>query len=105
MLKEALLCEKLDGGSVHCYLCNHHCKISDGKFGICNVRENRGGVLYTHAYGELIAQNLDPIEKKPLYHFIPGSKSFSIAAIGCNCDSDSSESHWDGIGRPLVNPP
>jgi pyruvate formate lyase activating enzyme len=84
MLKEASLYEKLEGGRVHCYLCNHHCKISDGKSGICGVRENRGGVLYTHAYGELIAQNLDPIERKPLYHFIPGSKSFSIAAIGCN---------------------
>jgi pyruvate formate lyase activating enzyme len=84
MLKEALLYEKLEGGRVHCYLCNHHCKISDGKFGVCNVRENSGGVLYTHAYGELIARNIDPIEKKPLYHFLPGSRSFSIAAIGCN---------------------
>jgi len=84
LLKEALLYEKLEGNKVHCYLCNHHCKISDGRFGICNVRENRGGVLYTHAYGELIAQNIDPIEKKPLYHFLPGSRSFSIAAIGCN---------------------
>ena len=84
MLKEALLYEKLEEGRVHCFLCNHHCKISDGGFGICNVRENRHGALYTHTYGELIAQNIDPIEKKPLYHFIPGSRSFSIAAMGCN---------------------
>ncbi len=84
MLKEALLYEKMEGEKVHCFLCNHHCIISDGKFGICNVRENRGGTLYTHAYGELIAQNIDPIEKKPHYHFFPGSNSFSIAAIGCN---------------------
>jgi pyruvate formate lyase activating enzyme len=84
LLKEALLYKKLDGNKVHCYLCNHQCKISHGKFGICRVRENRGGVLYTHAYGELIAQHIDPIEKKPLYHFLPGSRSFSIAAIGCN---------------------
>ena len=84
MLKEALLYEKLEGNKVSCYLCSHHCLIFEGKFGICNVRENRGGILYTHAYGELIAQNIDPIEKKPLYHFFPGSRSFSIAAIGCN---------------------
>jgi len=84
MLKEAMLYEKKENDKVSCFLCSHHCLISDGKFGICNVRENRGGVLFTHAYGELIAQNVDPIEKKPLYHFLPGSKSFSIAAIGCN---------------------
>jgi len=84
MLKEALLYKKLEGSKVHCYLCNHHCKITDEKFGICSVRENKGGVLYTHAYGEVIAQHIDPIEKKPLYHFLPGSRSFSIAAIGCN---------------------
>lgn len=84
MLKEALLYEKLEGEKVHCFLCSHHCRIPNGSFGICNVRENREGILYTHAYGELVAQNIDPIEKKPLYHFIPGSRSFSIAAIGCN---------------------
>ncbi len=84
MLKEAMLYEKTKADKVSCFLCSHHCLISNGKFGICNVRENRGGVLYTHAYGELIAQNIDPIEKKPLYHFLPGSRSFSIAAIGCN---------------------
>jgi len=84
MLKQALLYETTEGSEVRCFLCNHHCTISDGKYGRCNVRENKAGVLYTHAYGELIAQNIDPIEKKPLYHFFPGSRSFSIAAIGCN---------------------
>jgi pyruvate formate lyase activating enzyme len=84
MLKEALLYEKLKDDRIHCFLCSHHCIISAGKFGICGVRENKEGKLYTHAYGELIAQNVDPIEKKPLYHFFPGSSSFSIAAIGCN---------------------
>jgi pyruvate formate lyase activating enzyme len=84
MLKEALLYKKLDDHRVSCQLCSHRCLIPDGKFGICQVRENKGGTLYTHAYGELIAQHLDPIEKKPLYHFIPGSTSYSIAAIGCN---------------------
>ena len=84
MLKEAMLYKKMGGDTVSCFLCSHHCRISNGKFGICNVRENRGGVLFTHAYGDLIAQNIDPIEKKPLYHFLPGSRSFSIASIGCN---------------------
>jgi pyruvate formate lyase activating enzyme len=84
MLREAMLYKKMDGDKVFCFLCSHHCRISEGKFGICNVRENRGGTLYTYSYGKLIAQNVDPVEKKPLYHFFPGSSSFSIAAIGCN---------------------
>ena len=79
-----MLYEIMESDKISCFLCSHHCLIPDGKFGICNVRENRGGVLYTHAYGEIIAQHIDPIEKKPLYHFLPGSRSFSIATIGCN---------------------
>ena len=84
MLKEALLYKKLEDNKVSCFLCSHHCLIANGKFGICSVRENRGGTLFTHAYGNLVAQNIDPIEKKPLYHFLPGSTSFSIAVAGCN---------------------
>lgn len=79
-----MLYEPLDGGKVHCFLCSHHCRISDSKFGKCGVRQNLAGILYTHAYGELIASHVDPIEKKPLYHFFPGSTSFSVATIGCN---------------------
>ncbi len=87
-MKEALLCEKLENNFVHCFLCAHHCKIADQKFGFCGVRQNLKGTLYTYAYGKVIAAHIDPIEKKPLYHFLPGSKSFSIATIGCNfrCD-------------------
>jgi pyruvate formate lyase activating enzyme len=84
VIREASLYEKLEGNKVHCFLCSHHCIISVGKSGICGVRENREGALYTQAYGQLIAQNVDPIEKKPLYHFFPGSSSLSIAAAGCN---------------------
>jgi len=84
MKKEALLYEKLENKMVHCYLCNHHCQIAENKFGFCGVRQNTGGKLYTHAYGKVIAAHIDPIEKKPLYHFLPGSYSFSIATIGCN---------------------
>jgi pyruvate formate lyase activating enzyme len=82
--KEAMLYEAVDGKKVNCFLCNHRCRISNSRFGLCNVRENRDGVLYTHAYGRAIALHIDPIEKKPLYHFLPGSSSFSIGAAGCN---------------------
>lgn len=83
-MKEALLYEKLDNKQVDCYLCSHHCRITQGNFGFCGVRQNIEGVLYTHVYGKPIAMHVDPIEKKPLYHFLPGSFSFSIAAMGCN---------------------
>ena len=83
-MKEAMLYRRLDDQKVHCNLCHHRCRISDSKFGICGVRQNRGGSLYTHAYGKVVAANVDPIEKKPLYHFLPGSTSFSVAATGCN---------------------
>jgi pyruvate formate lyase activating enzyme len=87
-MKEALLYEKLDNQKVQCNLCAHHCKITPGKFGICKVRENIGGTLYTHVYGRTIARHVDPIEKKPLYHFFPGSKAFSIGTPGCNFHCD-----------------
>lgn len=84
MLKEALLYKKLDNNRVSCFLCSHRCLITDNKFGICGVRQNISGVLYTHAYGGLVANNIDPIEKKPIFHMLPGSKSYSIATYGCN---------------------
>jgi pyruvate formate lyase activating enzyme len=84
MLKEAVLYEKLGNGKVHCFLCSHHCRIAPDQFGICGVRQNQNGTLWTLVYGDVIAEHVDPIEKKPLYHFLPGSKSYSIATIGCN---------------------
>ncbi|MDH3976050.1 MAG: AmmeMemoRadiSam system radical SAM enzyme [Deltaproteobacteria bacterium] len=83
-MKEALLYEKLEGGKVHCFLCQHHCRISSGKRGICGVRENKEGTLYTLVYDHVISCAVDPIEKKPLFNFLPGSKSYSIATVGCN---------------------
>jgi len=83
-LKEALLYRKLGNKEVQCYLCAHFCLIKEGDFGFCAVRQNKEGVLYTYAYGKIIAAQVDPIEKKPLYHFFPGTESFSIATIGCN---------------------
>ena len=84
MKKEAMLYERLEDGRVRCFLCAHECKIADSKFGVCGVRENAEGTLYTLVYARTIAANIDPIEKKPLYHFLPGSTSFSVATIGCN---------------------
>ncbi|MEJ2729307.1 MAG: AmmeMemoRadiSam system radical SAM enzyme [Deltaproteobacteria bacterium] len=84
MLKEAMLYRQGEDRNVFCDLCNHRCRIADSKFGICGMRQNRDGTLYTYAYGEVVAANVDPIEKKPLYHVLPGSTSFSVAAMGCN---------------------
>jgi len=76
--------KKLADHKVKCTLCAHHCEIASGKRGICRVRENQEGVLYSLNYQRLIAEHIDPIEKKPLFHFYPGTQSYSIAAMGCN---------------------
>lgn len=81
---EAYLYEIVGDGKVKCALCRHRCLIQEGRRGICGVRENRAGVLHTLVFGKLIARHIDPIEKKPLYHFLPGSRSYSIATVGCN---------------------
>ncbi|MCK5548369.1 MAG: AmmeMemoRadiSam system radical SAM enzyme [Thermoplasmata archaeon] len=81
--KEAMFWEK-DGSKVRCDLCPHKCHIAEGKAGICRVRENRDGTLYTLIYGKMTSMNPDPIEKKPLFHFHPGSESLSFGTIGCN---------------------
>jgi pyruvate formate lyase activating enzyme len=81
---EAMFWSKAEGGAVDCFLCGHRCRIAEGKTGVCRVRRNRAGTLYSLVYGRLIAEHMDPIEKKPLYHFLPGSLSYSIAAPGCN---------------------
>jgi len=83
-VKEAMLYEKLSDGRVRCNLCGHRCVVADGKRGICQVRENRSGTLYTLVYGRAIAQHVEPIEKKPLLHFRPGSTAYSMATPGCN---------------------
>lgn len=84
MMKEAMFYQNGEKNDVICGLCNHRCHIKEGKRGICGVRENQGGKLYSLVYGRLIAENIDPIEKKPLFNFLPGSRSFSIATVGCN---------------------
>ena len=84
MKREAMFFTRLKDGSVRCDLCAHHCRIETGDYGFCSVRQNLSGTLYTLVYGETIARNVDPIEKKPLYHFLPGSLSYSIGTVGCN---------------------
>jgi len=83
-MKEALFYEKLDKDLVRCFLCSHFCRIKDGEFGFCGVRQNISGILFILSYGRIVAAHVDPVEKKPLYHFLPGSSTFSIAAAGCN---------------------
>ncbi|MDA3793118.1 MAG: AmmeMemoRadiSam system radical SAM enzyme [Elusimicrobia bacterium] len=84
MKHRALLYEKFKSDKVKCNLCPHECLIAEGKAGVCRVRKNIGGNLYSLNYGDAIAASADPIEKKPLYHFMPGSKAYSVAAPGCN---------------------
>ncbi len=83
-MKPAMLYDREKEQKVRCRLCRHECTISDGKTGICGVRQNLDGDLYTHAYGKAAAAGADPIEKKPLYHFLPGSSAYSVATMGCN---------------------
>ena len=85
-MKEALFYESLDSGKVKCTLCPKGCVIADSKTGVCDVRENVKGKLYSLVYEKPVAIHLDPIEKKPLYHFYPGSAILSIGTYGCNLD-------------------
>ncbi|MDD5194377.1 MAG: AmmeMemoRadiSam system radical SAM enzyme [Candidatus Omnitrophica bacterium] len=87
-MKEASFYDKKESKRTDCFLCNHFCHIPAGKTGLCAVRINQEGTLYSLSYGKVIAANIDPIEKKPLFHFLPGSPSYSIACMGCNFQCD-----------------
>ncbi len=107
-MREALFWDKLEGGRVHCRLCRFHCRIAEGHLGRCGVRINREGELYTLVYGRLIAEHVDPIEKKPLFHYLPGSLSYSIATVGCNfrcrhCQN-ADIAQWPHSGREIPGP-
>ena len=82
--KRAVLWEPSEDKKVRCKLCNHRCVITEGRLGRCCVRKNIDGVLYSLNYDKVCSANPDPIEKKPLFHFQPGSSSFSVATMGCN---------------------
>lgn len=83
-MHEAILYQKLPELKVKCDVCSHRCTIKDGFRGICGVRENQKGILYALNYGKTVAAAIDPIEKKPLFHFLPGTKIYSFATVGCN---------------------
>src|SRR3954464_12217421 len=83
-LHEGRWWEIMPGGRVHCYLCPRHCHIGEGQSGFCFIRVNRGGKLYSLGYGSPAPLQIDPIEKKPLNHFLPGTKVFSMGTAGCN---------------------
>ena len=91
---EASFYTKSEDRSVDCFLCRHRCHIKEGKSGLCIVRENKGGTLYSIFYGRPCAMAVDPIEKKPLFHFHPASRSFSIATLGCNFQCEFCQ-NWD----------
>jgi pyruvate formate lyase activating enzyme len=76
--------DKLDGRRVRCTLCPRECEVDDKERGYCGVRENRGGDYYTLVYGRPCTLNVDPVEKKPFFHFLPGTEIFSLATVGCN---------------------
>ncbi|HDQ07925.1 MAG TPA: AmmeMemoRadiSam system radical SAM enzyme [Methanoculleus sp.] len=83
-MHEAEMYRKEEDGSVTCALCSHRCHIKEGRRGICGVRENRRGTLYALTYGKISAEAIDPIEKKPLFHYLPGTTTYSLGGIGCN---------------------
>lgn len=83
-LHEAAWYESLAGNLVHCLLCPNSCRLPEGQIGVCRVRKNIGGKLYTLSYGQVAALHVDPIEKKPFFHVLPGAKAFSLATPGCN---------------------
>jgi pyruvate formate lyase activating enzyme len=87
-MKEALFYKKAGDQKVKCELCPHFCNIAEGKVGVCGVRKNQAGTLYSLVYGKVVSSHVDPIEKKPLFHFLPGSYAYSISTAGCNfrCD-------------------
>jgi pyruvate formate lyase activating enzyme len=93
-MHEAKFYKKISGTTLQCQLCNHFCAIKDGEKGFCRARENRGGKLYSLVYGYPVAINIDPVEKKPLFHFMPGSLSYSLGTLGCNFRCKNCQ-NWD----------
>jgi pyruvate formate lyase activating enzyme len=93
-MKESYLYEKLKDDKVRCLNCPHYCLLGPGQRGICGVRENRAGKLYSLVYSKLAALSIDPIEKKPLYHFLPGTYSLSLATVGCPLKCQSCQ-NWE----------
>jgi len=92
-MQECFFYKKLDGEKIQCEACHHFCLINQGELGICGVRQNLRGKLYSLVYGKVIALNIDKIEKKPIYHFLPRSKTFSLGTLGCNFACFNCQNH------------
>ena len=90
---EASHYERLENSEVRCCLCHHRCVIAEGKRGVCTARENRKGKLFSLVRNRLVAANVDPVEKKPLFHFLPGTMSMSVATAGCNFRCSFCQNH------------
>ncbi|MFH1107050.1 MAG: AmmeMemoRadiSam system radical SAM enzyme [Candidatus Micrarchaeota archaeon] len=93
-MHEAKLYKRLPGGKVRCTACAHYCEVSPGHSGACGVRKNLRGKLYLLAYGSPVSVCVDPVEKKPLFHFLPGRRIFSLGTLGCNFGCDFCQ-NWD----------
>lgn len=91
--KKAMFYKERSDGRVHCVLCPHNCIIHEDRVGICGVRKNMNGKLYSLNYSQIASMALDPIEKKPLYHFHPGSNIFSVGSLGCNFSCPFCQNH------------
>ena len=100
MKKEAKFWKSIDDKKVQCHLCPHSCKINDGRLGICGVRKNENGKLYTLIYASCSSIAADPIEKKPLYHFHPGTNAFSLGTVGCNFKCDHCQNYSISTASP-----
>jgi pyruvate formate lyase activating enzyme len=103
-MKKAKQFQKYKGDIVRCSLCNHRCIIKNGKTGICGARYNKAGVLYTLYYGKPIAIHIDPVEKKPLYHFLKGTNTYSFGTLGCNFRCDWCQNWEISQGNKAVDP-
>ncbi len=102
--KEARFYEKLGNGAARCGVCPRRCTIPKGERGFCGTRENRGGVLYSLVYGRVAATHVDPIEKKPFFHFLPGAQAYSLATVGCNFTCKFCQNYEISQARPEDHP-
>lgn len=105
-MQEASSYNKLDNKEVQCLLCPRNCTVTEGHFGECHARKNRHGILYSEVYGKISSLNTDPIEKKPLYHFHPGSQIVSIGTTGCNLHCQFCQNHvlsQCDVRKPVLN--
>ncbi len=99
-MEECRYYRKIAGGAVECQLCPHRCRIADGRSGLCRSRRNEGGKLYSEVYGLPCSLAVDPVEKKPLYHFHPGSTCLSVACTGCNLRCKNCQNHEISQAKP-----